>query len=333
MANITIYKVEPYNKEYYRIFSGIYNDFKQNAINDYNFELEPINYDRFIKSIEDGLLSCLILFEDNIPTGFLVYTTIISESIELNIIHCIGNENLNAKRRLLLEKFIEINKQLMKEKIVTYPMLGKQNTFSNDILEYGFKTVNTAVMGFNLTDITSINKSKEIFIPKLPHDYTITNWKTTYFKDAAEVIYQSFKDSSDVLFDNRFASFKGSKDILEKITENIYGQFLPGITKVLLYKKHPVGFCFANLTNDKIANVPIVAILKKHRRYGFGKILLNQMLNNLLTSAISGGWELKELNASCDADNIAAVSMYTANGFTVQYSYLQAYHPASINCY
>ena len=320
MANITIYKVEPYNKEYYRIFSGIYNDFKQNAINDYNFELEPINYDRFIKSIEDGLLSCLILFEDNIPTGFLVYTTIISESIELNIIHCIGNENLNAKRRLLLEKFIEINKQLMKEKIVTYPMLGKQNTFS-------------AVMGFNLTDITSINKSKEIFIPKLPHDYTITNWKTTYFKDAAEVIYQSFKDSSDVLFDNRFASFKGSKDILEKITENIYGQFLPGITKVLLYKKHPVGFCFANLTNDKIANVPIVAILKKHRRYGFGKILLNQMLNNLLTSAISGGWELKELNASCDADNIAAVSMYTANGFTVQYSYLQAYHPASINCY
>ena len=102
MANITIYKVEPYNKTYYRIFSGIYNDFKQNAANDYNFELEPIDYDRFIKSIEDGLLNCLILFEDNIPTGFLVYTTIISESIELNIIHCIGNENLNAKRKLLL---------------------------------------------------------------------------------------------------------------------------------------------------------------------------------------------------------------------------------------
>lgn len=331
MANITIYKVEQYNNSYYRIFSGIYNDFKINAANDYNFELAPLDYDNFIKSIEKGLLNCLILFEDDIPTGFLVYTTIISESLELNIIHCIGNENLNAKRKLLLEKFLEYNKHLIKEKVVTYPMLGKQSTFVSDIEEFGFKVVNTSVMAFNLTDITAINKTKEIYIPKLPHDYTVTNWKTVYFKEAAEVIYQSFKDSTDALFDSRFTSFKGSKDILEKITENIYGQFLPGITKVLLYKKHPVGLCFANLTNEKIANVPIVAILKKHRNYGFGKILLKQLVDSLLTSAISGGWSLKELNASCDADNTAAVSMYTANGFTQQYSYPQAYRPIDYN--
>ena len=91
MANITIYKVEPYNSAYQRIFSGVYNDFKKNATTDYNFELAPLEYEPFIKSVEDGLLNCLILFEDDIPTGFLVYTTIISESLELNIIHCIGN--------------------------------------------------------------------------------------------------------------------------------------------------------------------------------------------------------------------------------------------------
>lgn len=329
MANITIYKVEPYNPDYFKIFSGVYNNFKQTAASDYNFELDPLDYDNFIKSVEKGLLNCLILFEDDIPTGFLAYTTIISESLELNIIHCIGTENLNAKRKLLLEKFLELNKHLTREKVVTYPMLGKQSSFSTEISAYGFKTVNTSVMAFNLSDISALNKTKEIYVPNLPHDYAITNWKTIYTKDAAEVIHHAFKDSSDALFDSRFTSVKGCRDIVDKITENIYGQFLPGITKVLVYKKRPVGFCFANLTNDKIANIPIVAISRKHRNYGFGKTLLKQTVDSLLTSAITGGWSLKELNASCDSDNIAAVSMYTANGFSEQYSYLQAYRPAN----
>lgn len=326
MANITIYKVESYNSKYYRIFSGIYNDFRQNAANDYNFELAPLEYDKFVKSVEQGLLDCLILFEDNIPTGFLAYTTVISESLELNIIHCIGSENINAKRKLLLEKFLEINKNLIKNKIITYPMLGKQSSFSSEIAEFGFKIVNTSVMVFNLTDITSINKTKEIYIPELEKGYEITNWQTTYFKEATEVIHQAFKDSSDALFDSRFKSHHGTRDILEKITDNVYGEFLPGITKVLLYKKRPVGICFANLTNNQIANIPIVGVLKKHRGKGFGNILLKRVVDSLLTSAITGGWGLKELNASCDSNNIAAVSMYNANGFKESYSYPQAYH-------
>ncbi len=330
MANITLYKVESYNQRYFRIFSGVYNDFKMSAVSEYNFELEPLSYPNFIKSVEDGLLQCLILFEDDIPTGFLVYTTLISEALELNIIHCIGNENLNAKRKVLMDKFIEQNKILMKEKVVTYPLLGKQSSFAEDIKTFGFKIVNTSVMGFNMTDISAINRAKEIYLPKLPSDYTITNWRTIYSKIAAEVIHQSFKNSSDVLFDNRFASVKGCKDIVDKITESVYGRFLPDITKILLYKKHPVGFCFANLTNDKIANIPIVAILNKHRNLGYGKILLKSMVDDLLTTAITQGWTLKELNASCDADNAAAVGMYSAVGFSEEYTYPQAYHPRNV---
>ena len=43
MPNITIYKVESYNKAYSKIFSGVYNDFKQKAISEYNFELDVIH--------------------------------------------------------------------------------------------------------------------------------------------------------------------------------------------------------------------------------------------------------------------------------------------------
>ena len=74
----------------------------------------------------------------------------------------------------------------------------------------------------------------------------------------------------------------------------------------------------------------MVAILQEHRNKDFGKILLKQTIENLLTSAISGGWELKELNVSCDSDNIPSVKMYQAVGFKEEYSYPQAYLPKQI---
>lgn len=329
MNNVLLYKVETYNSSYYKVFSGVYNDFKTKAESDYNFELEPLNYDDFIKSVEQGLLNCIILLEDGIPTGFLVYTTLISESLELNIIHCLGNENINQKRKLLLEKFIEMNKFIMRDKVVTYPMLGIQETFVPDIRLYGFKIVNTSVMNFNLTDSSAIKKLTEVKVRELPKDYSISNWKTTYYKNAAEIILQSFSNSSDALFDSRFTTQKGCKDIVRKITENIYGEFLPGITKVLLYKKHPIGLIFANLTNEKIANIPISAIVKKHRNIGLGKVLLKHLVDDLIESNISGGWKLKELNVSCDFDNEPAVKMYSDIGFTQAYTYAQAYLPKS----
>lgn len=327
MAVLTTYKVSSYKEDYKKIFAGIYNDFKNCAAEDYNFELEPLSYEKFTKSIDDGLLNCLILFEDNIPTGFLVYTTIISESLELNIIHCIGNENINQKRKLLLEKFLEITKPITREKVVTYPMLGKQSSFVDEIKNFGFKTVNTSVMGFKLSDLKAADKLKSCETKSLPKDYAITDWKMLYMKDAAEIIHQAFKHSSDGLFDSRFLSTKGCRDIIEKITENVYGEFLPEITKVLTYKKKPVGICFANMTNDKIANIPLVGILKHHRNQGFGKLLLKSLTESLISVSLTTGREISEINASCDSDSISAVSMYEAVGFTSEYSYAQAYLP------
>ena len=59
MGNILIYKVEKYRSEYFRIFSGVYEDFRSKAKSKYNFELEPLNYEDFIKSISDELIQCL----------------------------------------------------------------------------------------------------------------------------------------------------------------------------------------------------------------------------------------------------------------------------------
>lgn len=326
MTDSSSYQIEPYNKVYRKIFAGVYNDFKNSAAKDYRFELPPVDYEKFIKSVEDGLLQCILLLEDGIPTGFLVYTTLISESIELNIIHCIGDTDINKKRRMLVEKFIELNKELMKKKITTYPMLGRQMSFASEIAKCGFRTVNTSVMSFNLTDVSAIHKVKDMMTAELPEDYTVTDWQGSYLRNAAEIIYFSFKGTTDPLFDSRFTTYRGCTDIASKITGGIYGKFLPKITKVLLYKGAPAGFCLVNLTNENIANIPIAAILKEHRGRGLSRIMMKKLIYDLLSAALVNGWSLKELNASCDSDNEAAVKMYKSAGFTEDYTYLTAYH-------
>ena len=80
MTETLAYKVQEYSDEYKNIFKGVYNDFKNKAYSLYKFELEPLEYDEFTASLNAGLIKCLILFEEQIPTAFLVYTTEISEA-------------------------------------------------------------------------------------------------------------------------------------------------------------------------------------------------------------------------------------------------------------
>lgn len=324
MPEILSYKVQEYTDEIKNIFRGVYNDFKSKAYSEYKFELEPLDYEEFTASVNEGLIKCLILLEDEIPTAFMVYTTEISEALELNMIHCIGDEKLNEKRKLLMEKFLEVNKELLKEKVVTYPMLGSQEQFTPEITKYGFKLIGLAVERFEFGNIKSIEIFKAYKQRTLPEDYKIVKWDEKYSEDIINIINTSFKETSDALFDPRFLSLDGSKDILTKIVTGIYGRFLPDCTSVLLYKDKPVGICFANITAGRIANVPIIGMGKEHCSKGLGEAMLYNTVKSLTDKHLS---MLSEVNASTETDNYPALKMYRRLGFKEDYYYTQAYKP------
>lgn len=324
MTEALTYKVQSYSDDIKSIFKGVYNDFKNKAFDEYKFELAPLEYEDFVQSVNDGLIQCLVLMEDEIPTAFMVYTTEISEALELNLIHCIGDENLNKKRRLLMDKFMELNKNLLRNKVVTYPMLGSQEQFVEEIPNYGFKLIGLAVERFQFTNIKSIELFKAFKPKELPLSFELVTWDKKYSDDIISVINNAFKDTSDALFDPRFASKEGSEDILNKITSGIYGDFLPDCTTVLLYKEKPVGICLANITAGKIANIPLVGILKEHCGKGLGEAMLYNTLKLLINTHLS---RLSEVNASTETNNYPALKMYRRLGFKEDYNYTQAYRP------
>ena len=55
------YEVELLDSSTFKIFKGVYNDFKAKAVSEYKFELEPLEYDEFIDAVEKDYLKCIVL--------------------------------------------------------------------------------------------------------------------------------------------------------------------------------------------------------------------------------------------------------------------------------
>lgn len=325
MANINVYTFDNYKDEYNKIFAGVYNDFRQKAAVDYKFELQPLEYNDFVKSINSELVKCIILFEQDVPTGFLAYTTVISESLELNIIHVVGDENSIQKRCLLMQKFLEETADIITQKVVTYAVLGKQEEIISELPKFGFTTVNQSVMRFDFKNSDICKTLREKPLPRLNNGFFVTSWDDKYFNDVVKIVHNAFKKMSDAKFDPRFSSIEGTQDIILKIVSNIYGEFLKNETKILLYHEKPVGICFCNLTNDFMANIPLVAVNENLRGKSYGLYLLKSVVLDVYQTVTNGTRPLNEINASCDSDYFPAFKMYKAAGFDVSYSYKQAY--------
>ncbi len=322
-----MYETAILEEKYFRVFQGAYNDFRLKARTDYRFEIDPLTYEDFIDSYKKNLINCIILLEDSIPTGFLAYTTVPHDVIELFVIHCLGIEDIAEKRIRLFDKFMEQTRAQRRHCVVSYAMLGVQEAFKKDISSYGFKFIDTGVVVFDIKNKQLIKEISQNNFPSLPIGYKLTPYRDIYFEELAEVIHNSFKNSSDVNFDVRFASIDGCRDITNKITTSIYGRFLPQASKILLYENRLVGFCLANVTGDGIANLPLIGILDEHRGQKLSTSMVRASVLDVVKLHQGGIIELNELNASLDLNLQSAVKMYESVGFVQSYRYSQAYLP------
>lgn len=311
----------------YKGFATVYDDFVNRAVDEYNFELEPLDFEGFIDAVEKKLIECVVLFESSVPVAFLVYTTAISEAIELNIIHSFKMEDIVERAMYLIKKFLELTKAERLDKIVCYPMLGAQKNLIGDIARYGFKFVGIAVLRFMMSGTNSRDILKITQLTPLDNEYKLVDWRDKYFEDAVEVVQEGFEDSADALFDPRFKTIDGTRDIITKIVKNIYAEFLPEATTVLLYNNIPVGFCFMNLTGGRIANIPIVAIRKEHQGKGLSKHMLKKSVERLIDITDNGLKPISEVNTTTETNNFQALKMYRHLGFKEDYNYPQSYLP------
>ncbi|MBE7709717.1 MAG: GNAT family N-acetyltransferase [Cyanobacteria bacterium SIG32] len=324
---MTEYVVKNLTEDNYKGFEPVYEDFRTRAISDYNFELEPLAYDDFVEAVQKKLIECMILLEDGIPTAFLVYTTLISEAVELNIMHALNMENFLDRSKQLLRKFLEVTEEIREKKIVCYPMLGAQKSLIGEIARFGFKFVGIAVLRFMMSGTNSREILKMTQVKNRPACYKVVPWNEKYFNDAVNIIQESFENSADALFDPRFKTLEGTHDIITKITKDVYAEFLPEASSVLMCDNNPVGFCFMNLTGGQIVNIPIVGIKKEHQGRGLSKMMLKHSMDKILEWVENAERPITEINTTTETNNFQALKMYRNLGFKEDYSYPQSYLP------
>ena len=323
----TVFEARLIARDDYSAFEPIYNDFKDRAKEEYKFELEPLDYKGFINAVEKDLIKCIVLFENTVPSAFLIYTTSISEAVELNIIHSYNMENSIEKSRYLIREFLTETRSERQDKVVCYPMLGSQKILINEVAQFGFKFIGIVVLRFMMFG----TNSKEILemedLPPIEEGYELVEWNDEYYGYAVDIVREAFENSADALFDPRFKTDEGVRDILTKITGDVYAEFLPKATSVLLYNDEPVGLCFMNLTGGSIANIPIFGIKREHQGKGLAKYLLKKSVKKLIEMADSGEKPITEVNTTTETNNFQALKMYRHVGFKEDYNYPQSYLP------
>ena len=323
----TSFETRLISRDDYAGFETIYNDFKECALSEYKFELPPVEYKDFIEAVEKELIKCIVLFEDSIPSAFLIYTTSISEAVELNIIHAYKMEKIQERCRYLVKEFMRLTQHIRQDKVVCYPMLGTQKGLIDDIAQFGFKFIGIVVLRFMMYGTSSRDIMEATEFPPLDEPYKVVEWKDDYYGYAVDIIRDAFENSADSLFDPRFNSDKGVRDILTKVTENVYGEFLPQVSSVLLYDEEPVGLCLMNLTGGNIANIPLFGLKRVHQGKGLSKYILKRSVKKLIEMADNADKPITELNTTTETNNFKALNMYRNMGFKEDYNYPQSYLP------
>jgi ribosomal protein S18 acetylase RimI-like enzyme len=321
----TAYTVKELTFENVGQIKDLFENFKSRAVQDYKFELPPLEFSNFAESIRGKMIKGFVLYENKTPAGFLLYYIETSNAIELNLIHILNNEDIHSKRKHLLQALIDKYKKSAFWNVISYPLLGVQEDFVREITQFGFKMVGQATVRFKFTDRTSPLIFKNLVVPYLPMGYKIIEWSNEYFDQASEVIHEAFKDASDANFDPRFLTLEGSKDVVNKITSEIFGTFLPDATSLLIHDDKVVGVCFVNMTNAIIANVPLIGVKHEYAGKGFGKILLKNSVDKVIKMIINAKIMANEINATVETENYAALRMYRKIGFREDYTYAHAY--------
>lgn len=307
----------------------IYESFRLKATKDYRYEIEPLDFYSFKESVAKGNLNVLGLFEDSYPAGILIYVFEPHKAIELNIIHVPDRKDLNKKRLALAGALLDHLKDRTDWKVISYPLLGFQETFTRDIALLKFQLTGQAMVRFDFSDAVSYKVLQKADVGNLPEGYTIEQWDDKYFDEAVDVINLGFKNSKDVNFDPRFLTPEGCKDVIGKITDNVFGHFMPEETRVIVKDGELQGVCFVNMVTPVKANIPLISVRKNIRNKGLGKFILKSAVVGIIKALSEQRIAVAEVNAAVETDNYPALKMYRKIGFREEYTYPHAYYKNS----
>jgi ribosomal protein S18 acetylase RimI-like enzyme len=303
----------------------IYEDFIGKAVSQYGYDYEPLEFIRFLHNIKNSLLGGFVLLDEGKPVGLMIFAPENHQAVEINVIHIASGEDINKKRILLIQALLKYLDNRSDWKAVSYPLLGVQESFVREITHSGFKLVGQSVVKFLFQDSASYQVLKKAEVSNLPEGYRIIFWDDKYKEQVIELTNLGFMKNRNQGFDPRYLTLEGCKDIVDNITANSYGIFLPFQSRLIVNGDRLEAFCLASMVDEERINIPLITVRKDNRNKGLGKYVLKNLLTGFLNLITNKGFKFKEINATVETDNSPAVKMYRRLGFREDYFYAHAF--------
>ena len=137
-------------------------------------------------------------------------------------------------------------------------------------------------------------------------------WDTRYHDDAAELLYQSYRQHVDALINDQYASVVGATRLVENISRNQgCGDFLARVSRMAVCRpsQRLAGILTATCVRPRIAHIPQVGVGPSFQGLGVGTALMEAAFHDLAQE----GFEQVTLTVT-DA-NAGAVRLYHRLGF------------------
>jgi ribosomal protein S18 acetylase RimI-like enzyme len=178
----------------------------------------------------------------------------------------------------------------------------------------GFRTYLRRFMNLPLQDSNS-----NVTAPNSPtdsrwarEDIEIVPWQKRYNNDAAEMLYQSYKEHVDAMINDQYASVVGATRLVENIFHNQgCGDFLTHISRMAVHRPTDrlAGILTLTRVRPQTAHIPQVGVGPPFQGLGLGTAMMEKAFQQLRED----GFE--EVTLTVTDSNSGAVRLYERLGF------------------
>jgi len=219
-------------------FAPLYEAFSRDATSLYQWSHPPLSLNDLWQRLPQNDLGVLLLKDDdNTLVGFWFYAFPPHGALEMSVFYlkddfCPSEDWV----KIAFQKAFEAWNTLPHWQDFSFGIYGIQTQWAkalDGLTVDGCSPIGLAEQHILRRDIITSDALPILNLYKTPvFPYAIHPWKDKYQDALAVALAAAFKDEPDALWDARFRSEAGAKDVLNLIETNQFGQFHPKLTSV-----------------------------------------------------------------------------------------------------
>jgi ribosomal protein S18 acetylase RimI-like enzyme len=148
--------------------------------------------------------------------------------------------------------------------------------------------------------------------PALPADFLMVPWERKYDREAAQLLYLTYRDHVDAAINDQYGSLAGAERLVDNIVRHRgCGEQLPQASQVAIHRnsRKLAGILAITSVRAGTAHIPQIAIAREFQGTGLGSAMMEASFERLARK------DFREVSLTVTEMNSGAVRLYERLGF------------------